>query len=168
MYRKNPGKETTYRSPKGSENYIITKRRHLKYIKDAEANDKIHVCSDHRCVTATFTITTPKRDGHRKIKKGKIDTTKHEGRDQIEKHIGGEQTVLEKRYQEIIGEFSRKSRSRKQRTEKTKKRAAVQAKSENAEAEAEEADGEFSEIKVRNDVEAAGRTWEGHPGHRTQ
>ena len=40
-------------------------------------------------------------------------------------------------------------------------------KSENAEAEAKEADGEFSEIKVRNDVEAAGETGEGHPGHRT-
>ena len=41
------------------------------------------------------------------------------------------------------------------------------SKSENSEAEAKEADGEFSEIKVKNDVEAAGDTDEGLPGHRT-
>ena len=45
--------------------YIITQRRHLKYNKDAEANDMIHIGSDHRCVMATFVITTPKKDGTR-------------------------------------------------------------------------------------------------------
>ena len=52
MYSKTPGKQTTYRSPKGNEKqiyYIIIKRRHLKYNKDAEANDMIHMGSDHRC-----------------------------------------------------------------------------------------------------------------------
>ena len=34
--------------------YIITKRRYLKYNKDAEANDMIHMGSDHRCVMATL------------------------------------------------------------------------------------------------------------------
>ena len=71
MYRKNPGKETTCRSRKGNEkqiDYIITKRRHLKYNNDAEANDMIHMGSDHRCVMATFMISTPKRDGHVKFK----------------------------------------------------------------------------------------------------
>ena len=40
MYRKTSGKQTTYRSPKGTEkqiDYILIKRRHLKYNKDAEA-----------------------------------------------------------------------------------------------------------------------------------
>ena len=65
MYSKNPGKQTTYRSPKGNEkqiDYIITKRRHLTFYKDAEANDMIHMGSDHRCVVATFMVTAPKRD----------------------------------------------------------------------------------------------------------
>ena len=72
MYRKNPGKQTTYRSPKGNEkqiDHIIIKRRHLKYNKDSEANDMIYMGSDHRCVMATFIISIPKKDGHRKIQK---------------------------------------------------------------------------------------------------
>ena len=61
IQRETPAKKTTYRSPKGTEkqiNYILIKRS-----KDAEANDMIHMRSDHRCVMATFVINTPKRDG---------------------------------------------------------------------------------------------------------
>ena len=49
MYRKTPQKQTTFISPKGNEkhiDYILTKRRYLRY-KDADANDMIHVGSDH-------------------------------------------------------------------------------------------------------------------------
>ena len=72
MYSKNPGKQTTYRSPKGNEkqvDHIIIRRRHLKHNKDAEANDRVHMGSDHRCVMAAFTITTLKKDDHSKFKK---------------------------------------------------------------------------------------------------
>ena len=72
MYRKTPANQTTYRSPKSYEkqiDYILTKRRHLKYNRDAEAKDMIHMGSDHRCVMATFVFTTPKKDGPGKIKK---------------------------------------------------------------------------------------------------
>ena len=51
MYRKTLGKQTTYKSPEGTEkqiDYILIKRRHLKYKKDAEANDMIHMGSDQR------------------------------------------------------------------------------------------------------------------------
>ena len=53
--------------PKGNEKHIddiLTKRRYLKYNKDAEANDMIHMGSDHRCVMATFMITTPEKSSH--------------------------------------------------------------------------------------------------------
>ena len=56
--------KTVYRSPEGTEkqiDYILFKRRHLKYNSDAEANDMIYMDSDHRCVMATFVINTPKR-----------------------------------------------------------------------------------------------------------
>ena len=62
MYRKTPQKQTTFVSPKGKEkqiDYILTKRRYLRHNQDAEANDMIHMGSDHRCVMATFTITMP-------------------------------------------------------------------------------------------------------------
>ena len=65
---------------------IIIKRRHLKYNNDAEANDMIHMGSDHGCVMATFMITTPKKDGHRKI--NKLERTKHDRRDQNDKTMG--------------------------------------------------------------------------------
>ena len=65
MYRKTLGKQTTYRSPEGTEKQIdciLIKRRHLKYSKDAEANDMIHMGSEHRCVMATCAINTPKKE----------------------------------------------------------------------------------------------------------
>ena len=72
MYRKTPAKQTTYRSPKGNEkqiDYILTKRKYLKYKKDAEATDMIHMGSDHRCVMATFMINTPKKSATTRKKK---------------------------------------------------------------------------------------------------
>ena len=43
--------------------YILIKRRHMKYSEDAGANDMIHMGIDHRCVMATFVFNTPKKDG---------------------------------------------------------------------------------------------------------
>ena len=38
----------------------MTDRKHYCWIKDAEANDMIHMGSDHRCVMAKFEI--PKKN----------------------------------------------------------------------------------------------------------
>ena len=140
MYRKTLAKQTTFMYPKGNEKHIdciITKRRHLKYNKDAEANDMIHMDSDHRSVMATFMINTPKKSSHCKLKKRKLDT--NEGRDQTEKNIEVEMPELEKRYQEII-EKSKKNRRHK--------KAAAQARSENAEAQAK---NDSAEAETRHD-----------------
>ena len=59
MFRKTPQKQTSFVSPKGKEkqtDYILTTRRCLRNVKDAEANDMIHMGSDHRCVMS--------REGH--------------------------------------------------------------------------------------------------------
>ena len=77
MFRKTPQKQTTFTSPKGNEKQIdciLTRRRYLKHIKDAEANDMIHMGSDHRCVMATFTISMPGKNSNHKNMKGKHDT----------------------------------------------------------------------------------------------
>ena len=100
MYRKTPQKQTTFISPKGNDkqiDYILTKSKYLRYSKDAEANDMIHMGSDHRCVMATFTITTPGKSSRYKTIKGKHDIIKHEGRDQTGKNIEVEKLQLEKR-----------------------------------------------------------------------
>ena len=94
MYRKNPGKQATYRSPKGNEKQIdciISKRRHLKYSKDAEANDMIHMGSDHRCVMATFVINAQTKNGTR-------DANDNKQR----------MTTMEERYQELEEETSKR------------------------------------------------------------
>ena len=41
--------------------YILTDRKHYSWSRDAEANDTIHMGSDHRCVMAKFEI--PKEKG---------------------------------------------------------------------------------------------------------
>ena len=90
MYRKTLQKQMTFISPKGNEkqiDYILTKRRYLRYNKDAEANDMIHMGSDHRCVMATFTSTMPGKNNHYKNTKGKHDMIKHEKRDQTGNNI---------------------------------------------------------------------------------
>ena len=90
MYRKTLAKQMTYRSPKGNEkqiDYILTKRRYLKYNKDAEANDMIHMGRDQMCCGNL----------HDQDKKGNLNTTKNEGRDQTEKNIGVEKLELEKK-----------------------------------------------------------------------
>ena len=104
MFRKTPQKQTTFTSPKGNEKQNrlqLTKRRYLKHIKDAKANDTIHMGCDHRCVMATFTISMPGKNFNHKNMKGKHDTKKHEGSAQAEKSISIEMPELEI-YQEIV------------------------------------------------------------------
>ena len=67
MFRKTPQKQTSFVSPKGKEKQIdciLTRRRYLGDVEDAEANDMIRMGSDHRCTTATFLINTPGKDTH--------------------------------------------------------------------------------------------------------
>ena len=83
-------KQTTFISPQGNEkiDYILTKRRHLKHIKDAEANDMIRMGSDHRCVMAIFTTPMLGKNFNHKDMKGKHDT-------QTAKNISIEKPELE-------------------------------------------------------------------------
>ena len=71
---------------------------------------------------------------------------------------------LKKRYQEIIEKIKEKARAANKELSRIKEK---KTETKKAAAQAKETDGEFSEIKVRNDQEAAGETDEGHPGHRT-
>ena len=77
MFRKTPHKQTSFVSPKGKEkqiDYILTKRRYLRNVKDAEANDMIHMGSDHRCIMATFLINTPGKNTHARRENKKHET----------------------------------------------------------------------------------------------
>ena len=55
MYKKVPRKQVTYYTSKnvGKQlDYILSDKKHYKWIRDAEACDTIHMGSDHRCVKA--------------------------------------------------------------------------------------------------------------------
>ena len=61
--RKQADKQTTFRSANGQEKQLdctLTSRRHLKFSKNAEVNDMLHMGSDHRSVMAQFVI--PSKD----------------------------------------------------------------------------------------------------------
>ena len=66
-------------------------------MKDAEANDMIHMGSDHRCVMATFLINMLGKDIHARrenknmTRLGTLNTSKKK------KHINTEVSALEKR-----------------------------------------------------------------------
>ena len=88
MYRKTLGKQTTYRSLGWTEkqiDYILIKRQHMKYSRDAEANDMIHMGSGHRCVMATFVNTTRKRMALVAQKLTGLEKTKQNIREQADR-----------------------------------------------------------------------------------
>ena len=63
MYRKLLQKQVTHHTPKRVEkqlDYILTDKKHYSGSRDAEANDTIHMGSDHRCVMAKFVIPKEK------------------------------------------------------------------------------------------------------------
>ena len=77
MFRETPQKQTSFVSPKGKEkqiDYILTKRMYLRNVKDAQANDMIHMGSDHRCVMATLLINTPEKNTHVRRENNKHET----------------------------------------------------------------------------------------------
>ena len=105
MFRKTPQKQTSFVSPKGKEkqiDYILTKRRYLRNVKDAEAYDMIHMGSDHRCVMATYLINAPEKNTHVRRedkKRGPIVYVEHKKK---AKNTNIEMSEIEERYQDIV------------------------------------------------------------------
>ena len=105
MFKKTPQKQTSFVSPKGKEkqiDYILTKRRYLRNVKDAEANDMIHMGSDHRCIMDTFLISTPEMNTHDRREDKKRRPTVNIEQTKKDKNINIQNPELEQRYQDII------------------------------------------------------------------
>ena len=105
MFRKTPQKQTSFVSPKGKEkqiDYILTKRRYLRIVKDAEANDMIHMGSDHRCIMAIFLINTPEKNTHVRRENKKHETIVNVEHKKKAKNTNIEKSELEEGYQEIV------------------------------------------------------------------
>ena len=57
----------------------------MRNVRDAEANDMIHMGSDHKCVMATFLINMLGKDTHAKKKKEEHETIGYNEHKQTEK-----------------------------------------------------------------------------------
>ena len=119
MFRKTPQKQTTFVSPKGKEkqiDYILTKKRYLRNVKDAEANDMIHMGSDHRCVMATILINMPEKKIN--VRRGitKHVTTVYAEHEEITKKNNIEMSELEKIYQDIFVTIKKSRRQKRKRS----------------------------------------------------
>ena len=80
----------------------LTKRKYLRNVKDAEANDMIHMGSDHRCVMATLLINMPEKKINVRRGNTKHETTVCAEHKEKAKKNNIEMSELEKRYQDII------------------------------------------------------------------
>ena len=105
----------------------------MRNVKDAEANDMIHMGSDHRCVMAIFLINTTEKNTHVK---------KHETNVNVEhkkkaKNTNIEKSELEERYQEIIDTVKKAAAKKENEVHDTRNNAKDQVERKNAAAAAE-------------------------------
>ena len=135
MFRKTPQKQTSFVSPKGKEkqiDHILTKRRYLRHVKDAEANDMIHMGSDHRCVTTTFMINMLGKDIHTKIEKTKHDTIGYDEHEQAEKTSILKCPSSKKDTKKSLAQLRGAAATKGNEVHDTRKNAKAQVKRENA------------------------------------
>ena len=140
MYKKLPQKQVTYHTPMNGEkqlDYILTDRKHYSWSRDAEANDTIHMGSDHRCVMAKFEI--PKEKG--KPRHTKAPTTEREG-DTCEDEY-------EQRYRDLEQEVKEAEPG------KSKKSTTKEATETKVEAMAQKADAEEAAARAASAASAA-------------
>ena len=81
MYRKTSERQATYRTPKGVEKQLgctLVDRKHMSCRGDAEANDVIHVGSDHRSAMAQFVIIAAKKEVSQKKHTAKRSTSQQQ------------------------------------------------------------------------------------------
>ena len=156
MFRKTPQKQTSFVSPKGKEkqiDYILTKKRYLRNVKDAEANDMIHMGSDHRCVMATLLIIMPEKKINVRRRITKHETTMYAEHEEKAKKNNIEMSELEKRYQDIIVTKKKKAAAKKEkdahdtRNDANNTAAAAEAKSTLVEKVAQETEGKKQEAQ---------------------
>ena len=116
MFRKTPQKQTSFVSPKGREkqiDFILTKRRYLRNVKDAEANDMIHMGSDHRCVMATLLINMPEKKINVRRGNTKHETTVYAEHEEKAKKNYIEMSELER--EKVSGCYRHDKKSRRQK-----------------------------------------------------
>ena len=104
----------------------------MRNVKDAEANDMIHVGSDHRCIMATFLINTPGKNTHARRENKKHETIGHVEHEQKAMNTNIEMSELEERYQEIVDTIKKAAAKKGNEVHDTKNNAKDQVERKNA------------------------------------
>ena len=82
-------------------------------MKDAEANDVIHMRSDQRCVMDTFLINTPEKNTHVTRENKKHETNVNVEHKEKAKNTNIEKSELEERHQAIIDTIKKAAAKKK-------------------------------------------------------
>ena len=85
----------------------------MSNVKDAEANDMIHMGSDHRCIMATFLISTPEKNKHNRREDKKRRPTVNIEQTKKDQNINIENPELEERFQDIIVTIKKSRRQKR-------------------------------------------------------
>ena len=109
----------------------------MRSVKDAEANDMIHMGSDHRCIMATFLINTPGKNTHARREYKKHETIRYVEHEQKAKNTNIEMSELEERYQVIVDTKKKAAAKKGNEVHDTENNAKDQVERENAAAAAE-------------------------------
>ena len=109
--------QATYRTPEGDDkqlDYVLINGKTLRYSRDAEANDKIHTGSDHRCVMAHFVfLATKKIDSQIKCKSEKNTSETAHILHQDDKKLNSQRsTKFEDEYSELEKSYRAKNKKR--------------------------------------------------------
>ena len=91
----------------------------LRNVKDAKANDMIHMGSDHRCVMATFLVNMPEKKINVRRENTKHETTVYVEHEEKARNNNIEMSELEKRYQDIIVTLKKKPPPKKKKKHMT-------------------------------------------------
>ena len=126
MYKKIPQKQVTYYTPKKVKkqlDYVLTGKKHYPWSRDAEANDTIHMGSDHRCVMAKFEIPRDKgKSRHTKAPKSERETeTCEDGNEQKYRDLEQEVKEAEPGTRKESTKKSRQIQKRRQRSRSQKR-----------------------------------------------
>ena len=88
----------------------------MRNVKDAEANDMIHMGCDHRCVMATLLINMLEKKINVRRENTKHETTMHVEHEENDDNNNIEMSELEKRYQDIIVTMKKSRRQKRKRS----------------------------------------------------
>ena len=105
-------------------------------MKDAEANDMIHMGSDQICVMATFLINTPEKNTHVRREDKKHETNVNVEHKRKAKNINIEKSELEERCQDIFVTIKKAATKKENEVHDTRNNAKDQMERKNAAAAA--------------------------------